>query len=350
MRCAAAEDRDADDRAFAASALFRGGDDPERHSDRESEQQATGVELDCQGEATHDRVADRLARQHRPAQVSVEHVAQPREVLDVNRVVEVVLLAQRLDHRGVGRMTLQNYGNYATGNKRGEQEYGDRDEQRHGDQQEKPAADVKQQSPPSHPSTIANFVECPRRTPCAWGIMSSFGALPTQLVWIASTKLWLQLKALMEPTFQPFFTTTVLSCQRIGMIGTCCEANCWICMSRFAALTGSVSTSACDTNESICESLRFEELLPFYDGLVAREIEPRQLSGVGNVRQVADDLNPQVRTVVEDDLETWPAWHQVQLQIDADLRPRRLDRLRDQLGGGAFLGHVEGRRETVGDR
>ena len=82
-------------------------------------------------------------------------------------------------------------------------------------------------------------------------------------------------------------------------------------------------------------------------GVRARVEQVEVLHRVRRVGRLPEHLDPEVRLVVEDDLEPLRPRHQVQVDRDADLAGALREHLREQEAGSAAVRVVQGRREPL---
>ena len=80
-----------------------GGDDARGNADHERNHYGHRAKLNCHRQLLQNEVENRNVNSHRLSEVAGEHALNPVEILDGNRPIEVILLANLLDH---GRVAL----------------------------------------------------------------------------------------------------------------------------------------------------------------------------------------------------------------------------------------------------
>ena len=136
-----AGERHAHDAVVEYRVASHGGDHARRNADDEREQDRAGGELDGRGEQRGELAHHRLLRDHRLAEVPVQHAADIDAVLDEHGPVEPVFLEQRRMPGGIDA-ALARHGLDRIARHDPDQEEG---EQRHADEGRDDEADSAQQ-------------------------------------------------------------------------------------------------------------------------------------------------------------------------------------------------------------
>ncbi len=97
-----AEQTDDADHLILPPSLIGGGDDAERHAERNAEDRRQGGELERRREEAHDISEHRVRGQHRSAEIAVQHLGGIEVELLIERQIEAELDARALIDIGGG--------------------------------------------------------------------------------------------------------------------------------------------------------------------------------------------------------------------------------------------------------